>query len=144
MQTLHPPIRRGGVRAHTVVIAVVVVVFVVAAGALGLFLYSTVSRASEAPRDTTEEFVADLAAGDTAAAYAKLCAQSQTQYDEERFAAMVAAQQLPVGVSITGVSMRNGAAEVYTTLELADGTSRPQEFALTKERSGWKVCGRPY
>jgi hypothetical protein len=144
MQLYTEPRERSVARSLVPVVAIVVGLSCLGGIGLGLYLHGTADKASAAPRAVTEAFVADLAAGDTAAAYVKLCARSQTQYTEDEFAAKVIAQPRPTEAKITGYSVHSAQAEVHTTLTLDDGTSVDQDFVVAKEAGDWKVCGAPY
>jgi hypothetical protein len=138
-----PPRRRVGRRIVFIVLGVVAALCL-CGGGFGFFLYKVLSEASEAPRAATHAFVADLAAGNTDAAYGKLCARVRAQMSASQFADYVAGQPRPTKARITGFSIENDTAEIQTTLDLADGSSRGHEFDLVNESGGWKVCGNPY
>jgi F0F1-type ATP synthase membrane subunit c/vacuolar-type H+-ATPase subunit K len=144
MDPYRQPRRRSGGRIALIVAGIVVAVLCVCGGGFGFLMYKTISAASEAPRAATHAFVADLAAGNTTAAYDKLCTRSRGRYSPSQFADAVAGQPRPTKAKITGFSVSGDTAEIQTTLTLADGASRGQEFRLAKEGGAWKVCGSPY
>jgi hypothetical protein len=138
-----PPRRRVGRKVLFIVLGVVLALCL-CGGGFGFFLYTVLREASEAPRAATHAFVADLAAGNTQAAYGKLCARVRAQYTQSQFDQIVAGQPRPTKASISGFSVENDTAEIRTTLTLADGSERGHEFNLVDETGGWKVCGNPY
>jgi hypothetical protein len=137
-----PPRRRG--RRTVLIIVAVVGVLCLCAGGIAFGAYKLLSSASAEPRAAVHAFVGDLAAGDTDAAYEKLCEKSQAGYSRSEFASLVAGQPRPTKATINGFSIQDGTARIDTTLAFADGRTRAHPFDLVKEAGAWRVCGNPY
>jgi len=138
------PRRRTG-RTIFIILAVVAVVCCLGVGGVGYGVYKILEESSEAPREATHAFVADLAAGNTDAAYQKLCTATRGRYTKEQFVAVVQQRPKPSSASINGFDIQNSStAEIRTTLKLADGSEQGHTFELVKEGDAWLVCGDPY
>jgi hypothetical protein len=129
------------------VVASVLTVCCLIAGAVGFFAFRTVESSIGPPRAATDAFLRDLTAGDSAAAYAKLCRTAQSRYPQAEVAALISERRL-TSYEIVGVSVQNVngqvSASVTANLTYAGGPVEPHTILLRREDGTWKVCGNPY
>jgi hypothetical protein len=142
-----PPPRRSNTKIIIIVVASVLAVCCLIGGIVGFFAFRTVQGALGPPREATEAFLRDLIAGDSAAAYAKLCRTAQSRHPQAEVTAMIN-ERRPTGYEIGEVSVQNVngvvSASVTANLTYADGFVEPHTFLLRREDDTWKVCGNPY
>jgi hypothetical protein len=135
---------------RTVLIVVSILLVVCCGGAVvaGSYFATTVPKATDSARQAAEEFIVDLESGDSAAAYANLCARTQSQFSREDFVRRVTGQPKVRSHEIVSVDVVNANSVVVGStlarLVLETGAVDRHTFALVKEHDVWKVCGQPY
>jgi hypothetical protein len=144
VQPYPPPPRNRTGRTVLIVVGIVVLVGCLCAGGFGFFLYRSLNTASAQPRAAVHTFVGDLAAGDANAAYDELCRRTQAGYSRADFTSFVSSQPRPTKAKITGFDISGNAAQIKTTLSLADGRNQLHTFELARDAGVWRVCGNPY
>jgi hypothetical protein len=131
-----------------IVVGIVVAVCCVAGIAGGIYLFTSINRATGPARDAADAFVRELEVGDTQDAYNMLCRSTKERFSPDAFASGVRSQPRITGHRIlnTTVNTVNGRSSAQVTLELSyeSGFTERHSFLVVPEDDAWKVCGNPY
>ena len=120
----------------------------IGAAGLGLASLQTVQRADDPVRDTADGFLREMIAGDTAAAYGRLCADARTRWSEQGFTAWVRTPPLLAAYQIEKVTVAtregrpHGTVRVQLSRDAGPGQNR--ELTVIREDDAWRVCGDPW
>ncbi|UWZ37713.1 DUF4878 domain-containing protein [Dactylosporangium roseum] len=138
------PRRRSTLKIVLIILAVVIVVCC-GGGAAGFYFLLT--GATKAPKAATSAFLDELEAGNYAAAYNRLCADTKSEFEQPTFEEKIKARQpkshdLDWGGSYDNTNGRETAA-ITGDVTFTDGSSNNESFQLRKEGGDWKVCGNP-
>lgn len=117
-------------------------------GVGGLAVFAWVTNEAGPAREVTEAFVADLAAGDHAEAYDRLCGDTRDRFSPEAFESYVGDQRQishhrVVGAEISRVDRRRTGL-VTVEFGYGDAGTARHTFQLVEEDDTWRVCGDPY
>ncbi|MFY1702298.1 hypothetical protein ACN28G_11225 [Micromonospora sp. WMMA1923] len=145
---VRPARRRRPLRAGLLLAGCAVALCCVGVAGLGLWNVQVVRQASGPAREAADGFLRELAAGDTDAAYERLCAETRTRWSRLGFDQWVRTPPLLTGHQIRQVSVntRDGRPRVTVTARLDRDSGRAEDRDLTvvRDGDGWKVCGDPY
>jgi hypothetical protein len=134
-------------RTWKIVIFSAIGAFVLCCGG-GLFgLFFVIGKATDAPKAATGDFLSTLEAGNTKAAYAMLCTDTQEHFDVAAFEAYVQ-KNAPTAHDFSwggSYSNENGheTASISGSVTTRSGKTS-HDFELVKENGVWKQCGNPY
>jgi hypothetical protein len=136
------------VRAGLVLAGILVGLCCIGVSGLGLWNVQAVRQAQGPVRDTAEGFLRELSAGDTDAAYDRLCSDTRTRWSRLGFDQWVRTPPQVTGHEIheVSVSTRSGRPEgtVRAGLTRADGRAQERDLRVVRDPEGWRVCGDPY
>ncbi|MDM4719164.1 DUF4878 domain-containing protein [Micromonospora sp. WMMA1363] len=139
----HRPLRAG-----LMVVGVGVGLCFVGVAGLGAWNVQVVTQASGPVRETADEFLRSVTAGDTDGAYERLCADTRTRWSQLGFTSWVRTPPTVETYEILDVSVatRGGRAHGTVTVRLVRGSGMTEQRELTvvKEAGRWRVCGDPY
>ncbi|SBT45403.1 Rv0361 family membrane protein [Micromonospora narathiwatensis] len=119
-------------------------------GVAGLALWNVqvLWRANGPVRETADNFLHEVAAGDTDRAYDKLCRQARGKWSVVGFGSWVRTPPQVRGYEITDVSVatRRGVphATVKVRLTRDGGASEDRTLPIVQEDGRWRICGDPF
>lgn len=135
-------------RVAGAVTALAVLMVCVGAAGLGAFSFQSVFRASGPVREAADGFLREMTAGDTAAAYDRLCADTRSRWSALGFAAWVRTPPVVTRYEIVDVSVatRSGrpVGTVSVRLNRAAGPQQSRQVPVVSEDGRWRVCGDPF
>jgi hypothetical protein len=144
----HPARRRRTRRGALVLTGAVLLVCCVGAGGLGLWNYQFVRQSSGPARDTADAFLRELSAGDSAAAYDRLCGATRDRWSREGLAQLVIARGKISRYAIRDVALatERGRMRGTVTAELTreSGAVDSHKLTVIKDEGRWVVCGDPF
>ncbi|KXK60774.1 hypothetical protein AWW66_17070 [Micromonospora rosaria] len=143
------PARPGRpVRAGLVLAGCAVALCCVGVSGLGLWNVQVIWRADGPVRDTADGFLRELTAGNTDAAYDRLCADTRTRWSRIGFDRWVRTPPEVTGYRVVDVSVstRDGRPRgtVTARLDRASGVAEERRLSVVRDGDGWRVCGDPY
>ena len=115
---------------------------------LGAWNVQVVTGASGPVRETADEFLRSVTAGDTDGAYERLCADARTRWSPLGFTSWLRTPPLVNDYEILDVSVatRRGDPEGTVTVRLTrdTGANEQRKLSVVRDDDGWRVCGDPY
>ncbi|MDO3705711.1 hypothetical protein Q3W71_28985 [Micromonospora sp. C28SCA-DRY-2] len=143
-----PARRRRPLRAGLVFAGMGVALCCVGVAGLGAWNVQVVTRASGPVRETADEFLRQVTAGDTDGAYERLCADARTRWSEIGFTSWVRTPPVVSDYEIVDVSVatRRGRPHGTVSVKLTrdSGATEERTLSVVNEDGGWRVCGDPY
>ncbi|GAB2945220.1 hypothetical protein GCM10027280_37560 [Micromonospora polyrhachis] len=142
----HRPRRR--LRTAFTLAALVTLVCCVGAAGLGLWNFQSVRRSTGPARSAAETFLADLAAGEHARAYDRLCPATRQRWSREDFVRRAVTPEKISRYTIedTSVAAKDGRLRATVTAQLIRGhdTVDRHDLPVVQSDDGWQVCGDPF
>ncbi|MGW0435877.1 Rv0361 family membrane protein [Micromonospora sp. NPDC003197] len=142
------PRPRRGRRAVFGVAGLVVLICCVGAAGLGLWNFQSVQRSTGPAQAAADTFLADLAAGEHARAYDRLCPDTRQRWTREDFVRRAVSPEKISRYTIedTSVAAEDGQLRATVTAQLIRGHDTPDrhELPIVKSDDGWRVCGDPF
>jgi len=139
---------RRGLRAVLGVAGLVGLVCCVGAAGLGLWNFQSVRRSTGPARAAADTFLADLAAGEHARAYDRLCPDTRQRWSRQDFVrrAVTPAKISRYVIEDTSVAAKDGRLRATVTAELIRGhdTVDRHDLPVVQSDEGWQVCGDPF
>ncbi|WP_319462016.1 DUF4878 domain-containing protein [Micromonospora sp. RTP1Z1] len=119
-------------------------------GVAGLAVWNVqvVMQANGPVRDTADGFFHEVSAGDTDAAYKRLCSDARSRWSAVGFGSWVRTPPQVTGYEITDVSVATlsgrprGTVTVRVTRD--GGASEERKLPVIQEKGKWRVCGDPF
>lgn len=135
-------------RAALALLGAVLLVCCIGAAGLGLWNYQSVRRATGPAREAADAFLRDLAAGDPARAYDKLCGATRERLSREGLAeAIISGGKISrYAVKDVAVTTEGGQPKATVSAEVTreSGAVDHHKLSLIQEGDGWRVCGDPF
>ena len=139
---------RRPLRTGLVVAAVGLLLCCVGAAGLGAWNVQVARRTTGPVRTSADGFLREVAAGDTAAAYRRLCADTRSRWSQLGFGQWIRTPPLLTGHEIVGVRVatERGRPHGAVTVRLTRPGVPVEQRTVTvvAEDGGWRVCGDPY
>jgi hypothetical protein len=129
-------------------IGVTLVLCLVGAAGLGVYNLQAVYRASGPAKQAAEAFLRDVAAGDLAGAYERLCPDTRARLSRDAFAQRVSALPRMRAYEIRDVSVATNKTElkgtVMANVTWANGVPESRSLTMVTVDGAWRVCGDPF
>ncbi|GIJ29136.1 hypothetical protein Vqi01_42980 [Micromonospora qiuiae] len=143
-----PARRRRPVRAGLALAGAAVALCCVGVAGLGAWNVQVVTQAAGPVRNTAEGFLREVTAGDTDAAYRRLCADARTRWSQLGFTSWVRTPPVVRDYEILDVSVATRAGRPYGTVTVRltreSGTTEQRDLSVVRDDGGWRICGDPY
>jgi hypothetical protein len=139
---------RRPLRTGLLVGAVVLLLCCVGAAGLGAWNVQAVRRATGPVRESVDGFLREVSAGDTAAAYGRLCADTRSRWSQLGFTQWLRTPPRIDGHEILKVSVATERGRprgsVRVRLTRAGAPVEERDVPVVAEGDRWRVCGDPY
>ncbi|WP_406044713.1 DUF4878 domain-containing protein [Micromonospora sp. NBC_00898] len=119
-------------------------------GVAGLAVWNVqvVMQANGPVRDTADGFFREVSAGDTDAAYERMCSDARGKWSAVGFGSWVRTPPQVSGYEITDVSISTlrGRPRATVTVRVTrdGGASEERKLPVIQENGKWRVCGDPF